>query len=59
MGIGGFFKSLMEGGKVDIASRFEILREAVSGTMSDFNMARDRKIIHSFPHVNRTQYGRE
>ncbi|MAT70474.1 MAG: protein kinase [Planctomycetaceae bacterium] len=43
MGIGGFFKSLMEGGKVDIASRFEILREAVSGTMSDFNMARDRK----------------
>lgn len=43
MGIGGFFKSLMEGGKVDVAKRFEILREAVSGTMSDFNMARDRK----------------
>lgn len=43
MGIGKFFKSLLEGGKVDIASRYEILREAVSGTMSDFHMARDRE----------------
>jgi serine/threonine protein kinase len=43
MGIGQFFKSLMEGGKVDVASRYEILREAVSGTMSNFNMARDRE----------------
>ncbi|MCA9238368.1 MAG: serine/threonine-protein kinase, partial [Planctomycetales bacterium] len=42
MGIGGFFKSLLEGGRVDVSKRFEILREAVSGTMSDFNMARDR-----------------
>lgn len=33
----------MEGGKVDIASRYEILREAVSGTMSKFHMARDRQ----------------
>ena len=33
----------MAGGKVDVASRYEILREAVSGTMSNFNMARDRE----------------
>lgn len=43
MGISSFFKSIMEGGKVDIAKRYEILRDAVSGTMSDFHMARDRK----------------
>jgi eukaryotic-like serine/threonine-protein kinase len=43
MGIGGFFKSLLEGGKVDINRRYEILREAVSGTMSSFHMARDRQ----------------
>ena len=43
MGIGQFFKSLLDGGKVDIASRYEILREAVSGTMSNFHMARDRE----------------
>ena len=43
VGIGQFFKSLLEGGKVDIASRYEILREAVSGTMSNFHMARDRE----------------
>ena len=42
-GIGKFFKSLLEGGKVDVAQRYEILREAVSGTMSDFHMARDRQ----------------
>jgi serine/threonine-protein kinase len=43
VGIGQFFKSFLEGGKVDVASRYEILREAVSGTMSNFNMARDRE----------------
>jgi serine/threonine-protein kinase len=43
LGIGQFLKSLLEGGKVDIASRYEILREAVSGTMSNFHMARDRE----------------
>jgi serine/threonine-protein kinase len=43
MGISGFFKSLIEGGKVDIAKRYELLRDAVSGTMSDFHMARDRQ----------------
>jgi serine/threonine-protein kinase len=42
VGIAQFFKSILEGGKVDIASRYEILREAVSGTMSNFHMARDR-----------------
>lgn len=42
-GIGAFFKSFLEGGKVDIARRYEVLREAVSGTMSDFQMARDRQ----------------
>ena len=30
MGLTGFFKSLIEGGKVDVARRYEILREAVS-----------------------------
>lgn len=43
MGISGFFKSLLEGGKVDVGKRYEILRDAVSGTMSDFHMARDRQ----------------
>ncbi len=43
MGILGNLKSLLGGGRVDIRSRFEILREAISGTMSDFYMARDRK----------------
>ena len=43
MGLGKLFKSFMDSGKVDIASRYEILREAVSGTMSNFNMARDRQ----------------
>ena len=43
MGIGKFFKSLLEGGKVDVVARYEILREAVSGTMSNFHMARDRE----------------
>ena len=43
MGIGQFIKSFLDGGKVDVASRYEILREAVSGTMSNFNMARDRE----------------
>jgi serine/threonine protein kinase len=43
MGITGFFKSLLDGGKVDIARRYEFLKEAVSGTMSSFYMARDRQ----------------
>jgi serine/threonine protein kinase len=43
VGISQFIKSFLDGGKVDVASRYEILREAVSGTMSNFNMARDRE----------------
>jgi serine/threonine-protein kinase len=43
MGLTGFFKSLLDGGRVDINRRYEILREAVSGTMSSFHMARDRQ----------------
>ncbi|TWT85439.1 Serine/threonine-protein kinase PknB [Posidoniimonas polymericola] len=43
MGIGQLFKSMLDSGKVDIERRYEILRAAVSGTMSDFHMARDRK----------------
>lgn len=43
MGISSFFKSILEGGKVDITKRYEILRDAVSGTMSDFHKARDRE----------------
>jgi serine/threonine-protein kinase len=36
-------KSLFGGGKVDVRERFELLREAVHGTMSKFYMARDRQ----------------
>ena len=43
MSLTTFFKSILEGGKVDIGKRYEILREAVSGTMSQFHMARDRE----------------
>jgi serine/threonine-protein kinase len=43
VGITQFFRSILDGGRVDIASRYEILREAVSGTMSNFHMARDRE----------------
>lgn len=37
------FKTMLAGGRLDIASRFELLREAISGTMSKFYMARDRR----------------
>jgi serine/threonine-protein kinase len=43
VGITQFFRSILDGGKVDVAARYEILREAVSGTMSNFHMARDRE----------------
>ena len=43
MGISSFFKSILEGSKVDVGKRYEFLREATSGTMSDFHMARDRE----------------
>ena len=43
VGISQFFKSILEGGRVDVNARYQILREAVSGTMSNFHMARDRE----------------
>jgi serine/threonine-protein kinase len=43
VGLSQFFKSILDGGKVDVGARYQILREAVSGTMSNFNMARDRQ----------------
>ena len=52
MGLLDRFQSLLSRGKapgrmstrkVDINQRFERLREAVSGTMSNFYMARDRR----------------
>ena len=43
MGIGDKFRALFQGSKVEINQRFEILREAISGTMSKFHQARDRK----------------
>ncbi len=42
MGLFDQFKSLLDG-KLNIEQRYELLREAVSGTMSSFYMARDRK----------------
>lgn len=41
--LGQFFKSLLDSGRVDLGKRYEILRAAVSGTMSNFHMARDRE----------------
>jgi serine/threonine-protein kinase len=43
MALKNFFAQLLSGGKVDIAARYEIMRDAVSGTMSNFHMARDRQ----------------
>jgi serine/threonine-protein kinase len=43
MGLLDKFKSLVGSSKLDVNERFELLREAVSGTMSKFYMARDRE----------------
>lgn len=43
MALKQYFQKLLQGGKVDIAARYEIMRDAVSGTMSNFHMARDRE----------------
>src|SRR5688572_30488156 len=43
MALKDFFQQLLSGGKVDVAARYEIMRDAVSGTMSNFHMARDRQ----------------
>lgn len=42
MGILDRVKSMLGGGRLDVRERFELLREAVHGTMSQFYMARDR-----------------
>ena len=42
MGLLDSFKSLLRS-KVNIRNRFELLEEAISGTMSSFYMARDRQ----------------
>jgi serine/threonine-protein kinase len=42
MGLFDQFKSLLDS-KLNVEQRYELLREAVSGTMSSFHMARDRK----------------
>lgn len=36
-------KSILTGGRLDVQGRFELMREAISGTMSKFYLARDRK----------------
>ncbi len=43
MGLLDSFKSALSGGRVDVRGRYEFQREAISGTMSKFYMARDRK----------------
>ena len=44
MGLFSNFGSLFKGsGRVNISQRFELLKEAISGTMSKFYMARDRE----------------
>jgi serine/threonine-protein kinase len=43
MGLLDNFKKLFANEKLDVSQRFEILREAITGTMSSFYLARDRK----------------
>jgi len=43
MGLLDSLKSALSGGRVDVRGRYEFLREAISGTMSKFYMARDRE----------------
>jgi serine/threonine protein kinase len=43
MGLLDSLKSALAGGRVDVRGRYEFMREAISGTMSKFYMARDRK----------------
>ena len=43
MGLKGLFNSFLAGSKVDVFARYEVLREAVSGTMSKFYQVRDRE----------------
>lgn len=43
MGLFDGFKLSFSGGRLNVNSRFELVRKAISGTMSKFYMARDRK----------------
>ncbi len=43
MGFLDRLKAAFVGGRLDVKRRFELLREAISGTMSKFYMARDRR----------------
>jgi serine/threonine-protein kinase len=43
MGLLDRFKTLVSGGRLNVSSRFALLREAISGTMSKFYMAKDLK----------------
>lgn len=43
MAIFDSFKKIFGNEKLDVGARFEILREAITGTMSSFYMARERK----------------
>ena len=43
MGLLTRVRRFLTGGKTDVRARFELLREAVHGTMSNFHMARDRE----------------
>jgi serine/threonine-protein kinase len=43
MGLFDRIQSMFQSDRVDMSERFEILRKAISGTMSKFYMARDRK----------------
>src|SRR6187455_763017 len=36
------FSDMFKDRRIDVAERFELLREAISGTMSSFYMAKDR-----------------
>lgn len=42
MGLFDSLKSIFSSGRINIHDRFELLREAISGTMSDFYLARDK-----------------
>lgn len=42
MGLFNSLKSMFSSGRINIHDRFELLREAISGTMSDFYQARDK-----------------
>lgn len=48
MGLADKIRSLFEPTKLDVAKRFEVLREAVSGTMSKFYKVRDRETKQIF-----------